>query len=300
MSIEQAPAATDALMAALDRGVETGEIGAAYARLVGELLDNSADLRERDDLRLAHLLHASLRSSTNADGAPPEELPTLVAPDLEIEREGRATALPDELPDGAAELHELLHARRSVPYFHRRPMQIATLGSLLSLALGTRELRSGYGRRDIPWRMFPSAGGLQPLDAYVFVNRVEELASGVYFYNPVRHELVEHELGDFRTRLVEAAIHTGWLLYAPVVVALVGNLRRVCWKYGSRGYRYMNVDTGVATMNLYLAGQALGLHGNAVAAFDDDAFNALLRLDGSWELTNLLFAAGEPPHAMRA
>jgi SagB-type dehydrogenase family enzyme len=299
MSTVDLPATSEALAAELERSVEAGEMTAAYGRLVSELLDNSAHLRERDDLRLAHLVHASLRSSTTADGAPPEDIPILAAPDLEIERDGRARALPGDPPERAAALHELLRARRSVPYFGRRPMPIATLGSLLSLALGTRELLSAYSRRDIPSRMFPSAGGLQPIDAYVFVNRVEELPSGVYFYNPVRHELVEHELGDFRTRLVEAAIHTDWLLYAPVVVALVGNLRRVGWKYGSRGYRYMNVDTGVVAMNLYLAGQALGLHGNAVAAFDDDAFNALLRLDGSWELTNLLFAAGERPRTMR-
>jgi SagB-type dehydrogenase family enzyme len=171
-------------------------------------------------------------------------------------------------------------------------MSLESLGALLGSALGSRELLAAYNRRDVPSRMFPSAGGLQPVDAYVIANRVAGLERGVYFYDPVRHELAVHDRGDCRQRVVEAAVHTDWLFHAPVVIALVGNFARVSWKYGTRGYRYLNVDTGVVTQNLYLVAHAMGMAGNAIAAFDDDAFNDLLRLDGADQFTNLLFAAG--------
>jgi SagB-type dehydrogenase family enzyme len=288
------------LIDAIERSVQAGALTSTYAAALLRLVHSSEHLHDRDEVMLAHLVHASARSAVAADGAQPGDLPTLTAPDLRIEHPGVARSLPDDVPPEAEALHELLLARHSVPYFGRQDMPLKTLGAMLELALGAREVLGAYNRRDLPSRMFPSAGGLQPIDFYVFANRVTGVAPGIYFYNAVRHELVEHELGDFRTKLVEAAIHTDWLFYAPVVVALVGNFRRVSWKYGSRGYRFLNVDTGVATMNLYLAGQALGLHGNAVAAFDDDAFNALLRLDGHWEFTNLLFAAGLRPPPFRA
>jgi SagB-type dehydrogenase family enzyme len=270
-----------------------------YAELLARVIDSSVGLRDREDLLLANLLHASVRSSTTTDGAPPEEMAVLTAPDLGIEREGASRPLPREIPAEAAALHELLTARRSVPYFGAEDLPLETLGALLRLALGVRELTFAYNRRDVPSRMFPSAGGLQPVDAYVIAHRVAGLSAGVYFYNPISHAVVEQELGDFRAPLVEAAIHTDWLFYAPVVIALVGRLPRVSWKYGTRGYRYLHVDTGVATMNLYLAGQSLDLHGNAVAAFDDDALNELLRLDGSRAFANLLFAAGRRPAGFR-
>ena len=276
-------------------------VSADYARLIARIVENSFDLSDRTDLRLAHLLHRSLRASVVDDAAPPEEIPVLTAPELHIEHDGgRTYPLSSAVPDSAEAFRKLVESRHSVPYSDSGELPLGDLGTLLYLALGTRELIRAYNRRDVPSRMAPSAGGLQPNDAYLFANRVADLAPGIYFYNPVRHELVEQELGDFRPKLVEAAFHTDWLFYAPAVIALVGNFQRVAWKYGTRGYRYVNVDTGVSVMNLCLAASALDMSGNAVAAFDDDSFNALLRVDGVWEFTNLLFATGRAPRSRRA
>lgn len=296
MTIEAVPEtnALDELADLLDEWATRHKVPEVYTRLLARFAANGYEMREHPAPWLAHFLHASLRSNTAADGAAPQDYLVLSAPDLGIgDRSGRQRhPLPSDPPERLAPLHRLLNTRRSIPYYSTAPMELATLAAILGTALGSRELLPAYNRRDVPSRMFPSAGGLQPVDAYVFANRVDGLEPGIYRYDPVDHALVQFERGDCRRRLVEATVHTDWLFYAPAVIALVGNFARVSWKYGTRGYRFLNVDTGVAAQNLYLATHALGLHGNAVAAFDDDRFNELLRLDGADQFTNLLFAAG--------
>lgn len=282
----------DALAAAVTAWAEQYGVHPSYADTLVRVARNGSGLVGREDTWLAHLLHASVRTAAATDGAAPQDYLVLTAPDLAIERDGPSTNLPDEVPADLTGLRELLDRRRSEPYYDPAPLALGTLGGLLATAVGSRRTLQAYNRRDVPSRRFPSAGGLQPVDTYVIANRVAGLERGVYFYNPVRHELRLCERGDVRSRLVDAAVHTDWLFYAPVVLALVGNFRRVHWKYGTRGYRLLQVDTGVAVQNLYLTATALGLSSNAVAAFDDDACNDLLRLDGAWEFTNLLFAVG--------
>ena len=103
------------------------------------------------------------------------------------------------------------------------------------------------------------------------------------------------EAGDFRAPIVEASFATNWLMHAQSVIAIVGNYERVAWKYGTRGYRYMGIDAGVVCGQLYLAATALGLAVNAVAAFQDDTTNRLLRLDGKDHFIQLLVTIGNKP-----
>jgi len=298
--VSERDAALADLTAALEEWAAKYGVSAEFSEALGRFATNGYALAERDDVWLAHLLHASLRSSVTVDSGLDQESLALIAPDLRVADpdgslpDARRIALRREPPERLAALHELLWQRRSVPYYSPEPLSLENLGVLLGAALGSRGMLTAYHRRDVPLRTFPSAGGLQPVDTYVIANRVDGLERGVYHYDPVGHELVLRERGDLRQRVVEAVVSTGWLFHAPVVVSLVGNFPRVGWKYGTRGYRYLHVDTGVAAQNLYLVTQALGLHGNAVAAFDDDAFNALLRIDGVDRFTNLLFAAGVP------
>jgi SagB-type dehydrogenase family enzyme len=52
------------------------------------------------------------------------------------------------------------------------------------------------------------------------------------------------------------------------------------WRYPERGYRYLLLDAGHVCQNLYLAAEGLGCGVCAIAAYDDDAINAALELDG--------------------
>jgi SagB-type dehydrogenase family enzyme len=75
----------------------------------------------------------------------------------------------------------------------------------------------------------------------------------------------------------------------PRRAAVVGRGR---WKYQQRAYRYIYLDAGHACQNLYLACEALGLGCCAVAAFDDDAVNRILDVDGKEEFAIYLATVG--------
>ena len=64
---------------------------------------------------------------------------------------------------------------------------------------------------------------------------------------------------------------------------------RTTWRYSERGWRYIFLDAGHICQNLYIACEAIGAGCCAVDAFDDDALNALLAVDGKEQIA--LYAA---------
>lgn len=286
----------DALAGAVVAGSATDE----YAGMISKFVRNSAHLAQSQPTALAQLIHPNFRWTVTDEGAPPEDMPVLTSPDLEVDIFSQeAIALPaianEERHEHIPALRELLDERRAMPYYSERPMSAADLSLLLDTALGTREMLFAYNRTDNPSRRFPTAGGLQPIDTYVAAQNVEGVVPGIHRYNPVAHELAPYEVGDVRVRLIEAALQTDWLFHAPIVLIFVVNLDRVLWKYGTRGYRYAHVDTGIATMNVLLTAQAMGMFSNPVAAFDDDLYNEIMGVDGSTRFVNLLVAVGHRP-----
>lgn len=269
----------------------------SFVDALAQVAGTAAELQDQDDVRVAHLLHHNLRAEATTDSTPEDRLQTTRAPDLAIAPPpGPRTALPAPPEDEEAARHlDLVRRRRSTPLFGERDMTAEELSGVLAGSFEAKGLAPAYHRRDVPRRVFPSAGGLQPVDAHVLIHRVEGVEPGVHRYDPLTHELVLQEPGDPRTRLLDATIFTEWLFDAPAVVVLSADLDRVLWKYGSRAYRYLLMDTGVVCGQLYLAATSMDLSVNAVAAFRDDALNALLRLDGVTRFANLLVGLGPQP-----
>ncbi|MFZ4396068.1 MAG: SagB/ThcOx family dehydrogenase [Kiritimatiellia bacterium] len=72
----------------------------------------------------------------------------------------------------------------------------------------------------------------------------------------------------------------------------VAVVKRMTWRYGQRGYRYLYLDAGHVCQNLYLAAEAIGCGVCAIAAFDDDALNRILKLDGETQFAVYLASLG--------
>lgn len=84
--------------------------------------------------------------------------------------------------------------RATVRDFQRLPISLADLAEILHHTLGFVEGRTAnnggedaddYLRR----RSSPSVGGLNATEGYVYVNNVDSLDAGIYYYNPRRHQL---------------------------------------------------------------------------------------------------------------
>lgn len=202
------------------------------------------------------------------------------------------TALPGkdfelDMPLGAA-----LERRRSIRELVLRPLPLASLGRLLHASYGVR----GHRKIGVEWaydRPAPSAGGRYPLELYVAVRAVEDLADGVYHYDARAHELELVRAGTAQPILSELAIGQEVIESANVVLVVTAIRQRTMWKYGQRGYRYVWIDAGHVGQNVYLVATAMGLGPTAIGGFFDRDVNALLELPEGEEAVYLI-AVGQP------
>ncbi len=209
--------------------------------------------------------------------------------------EAETIALPKEFLPINMTLAEALESRSSTHDFGSQPLSLQKLSTFLHYTYGVKRYAGAYNIKNFPVRMAPSAGGLQPVDLYLVINNVEEMRKGLYYYDPIEHALKLLDEGNMRRHMVRYCLFEDWIGYAPVVFISVCNLNRVMWKYSHRGYRFVHVDTGVLTENMYLVGTALGLATCAVAGYFDDMLNELLQINGRDEFATLVFTIGNKP-----
>jgi len=91
--------------------------------------------------------------------------------------------------------------------------------------------------------------------------------------------------------LTEACVRT-WISNSPLVFIWAAVPYRATWRYSQRGWRYIFLDAGHACQNLYLACEAINAGCCGVEAFDDDAMNNLLGLDGEKRFAVYMAPAG--------
>jgi len=178
------------------------------------------------------------------------------------------TRLPKPEVVGSMPVEKALAGRRSTRRFDPSPIDLSVVAQLLWSAQGITNERG--------FRTAPSAGALFPLEIYLVTGAVSGLESGVYAYDPSKHHLTRASLGDVRTALAEAAYRQQWIAKAPAVLVIAARFDRTTHKYGSRGTRYVHIEAGHASQNVYLQSESLGLGTCMVGAFDDVSVKALL------------------------
>lgn len=184
-------------------------------------------------------------------------------------------------------LEEAIEKRRSVRNYSKKPITLNQLSQLLFSAQGiTGKIY------DQPIRTAPSAGALYPFEIYVIANNIESLPRGVYHYSVRNHFLEEIKSGDFRKEITSAGLKQEMLGDADVTFVLSAIFNRIRFKYGERGFRYVYIEAGHISQNLYLQAVSLGLGSVAVGAFLDDKVNQIIDVDGKEEAAIYLHAVG--------
>ena len=107
---------------------------------------------------------------------------------------------------------------------------------------------------------------------------VEDLASGVYRYEPEEHQLTAIMDGDKRAELADAALAQSCVKERAISIVFTAIYERTTGKYGERGIRYVHMEAGHAGQNLCLQATAMGLGAITVGAFDDEQVAKLLNL----------------------
>jgi SagB-type dehydrogenase family enzyme len=184
-------------------------------------------------------------------------------------------------------VEDALKKRRSVRNYSTKPISKAQLSQLLFAAQGVTGKM--YGKA---FRTAPSAGALYPFEVYVIANNVQDLPQGIYHYSVLDHTLEPVKSGDFRSQIIDAGIGQQMLGDAGVTFVLSAIFDRVRYKYGERGCRYVYMEAGHISQNIYLQVVSLGLGSVCIGAFSDEKVNKLIDVDGWKEAVIYLHPVG--------
>ena len=134
----------------------------------------------------------------------------------------------------------------------------------------------------------PSAGARHPFETYLAVANVTGLKPGLYRYLALSHQLALLRANENIGReLATACLNQKWIANAAASFIWVAVPYRTTWRY-SAGLALHLPGCRPHLPNL-IACEAIGAGCCAVDAFDDDALNALLAVDGKEQIA--LYAA---------
>jgi SagB-type dehydrogenase family enzyme len=210
-----------------------------------------------------------------------------------IAYEGRPSfELPTPLSSFGASFADVVTRRSSTARFERRPMEPATLATILSYAYGvTRRNDTGYPPA---FRVVPSGGALYPLELYFYCETVKTLPAGIYHYHPGLHRVELVRAGDMADVLATCLISPQLAYEAELIVFVTAIFEKTTYKYGDRGYRFVLLEAGHVGQNLALVASALELGCLNIGGFFDRRTDRFLGLDGLEQSTVYLAAIGTP------
>ncbi len=129
----------------------------------------------------------------------------------------------------------------------------------------------------------PSGGGLHPVEAYLIVQHVEDVAPGLYHYQASEHALEllpspELPLPEF---IMQAVAQQHWFSDAHVLVLLAPRFDRTFWKYRNhaKGYRVVALEAGHLSQTLYLSATEAGLGAFITGAINEVQLEEAFGLD---------------------
>jgi SagB-type dehydrogenase family enzyme len=195
------------------------------------------------------------------------------------------------MPD--IQLHQAIGQRRSLRRYSDTPFSQDELSFLLWASVWARDFHSGQNN-EFTRRNVPSAGSRHPFECYLLVNRVEGIRPGLYYYHPLKHGLIRMESNDnIAEEILDGCLGQEMVANSAVTVILSAVPYRTSWRYQQRGYRYLYLDAGHVGQNVHLAAEALGAGACMVGAYQDEALNDCLGLDGTSEFVIYVMAVGK-------
>jgi SagB-type dehydrogenase family enzyme len=172
--------------------------------------------------------------------------------------------------------------------------EFLTMNELAFLLWATQGQRNS-GKGQPQFRTVPSAGARHSFETYLFINRVKTLPAGLYRFLPLSNELVlEYETDErFKNDLSKAVFGQRFVADGAVVFVWTTVPYRMEWRYLESAYRVILIDAGHVCQNLYLACEAIGAGTCAIGAYDQEAMDALLKVDGMNQFTVYMAPVGK-------
>lgn len=186
----------------------------------------------------------------------------------------------------ATALDSLLAARSTCRNFDRaRSVALDDLGQMLHRVFGAQARQALSPEASILKKNSPSGGGLHPIEAYLLVQRVAGLPSGLYHYQCVEHALEPLQLlepAQIARCAHDLVAGQRWFADAPVLVLMAARFQRTFWKYRNhaKAWRVVQLDAGHLSQTFYLSATEQGYGAFITGAINDRCAETLFELDG--------------------
>ncbi len=203
-----------------------------------------------------------------------------------------------DLPDGCEALEQLagmplgdaILRRESVRQYGPDPLTLEELSALLSATQGVRKVLSPA----CALRTVPSAGARHAFETWLAVGRVDSLTPGLYRYLPFDAQLVRlSEDSGIGRKAATACLGQNFVAAAAVTFFWTAIPERMEWRYDLAAHKVIAIDAGHVCQNLYLACESIGAGTCAIAAYDQEACDRLLGVDGGDEFTVYIAPVGK-------
>lgn len=180
--------------------------------------------------------------------------------------------------------------RQSWRTYTKEPLTLEEISFLLWATQGVwGEVISGHAYRTVP-----SAGCRHAFETYLVVLNVKGLKPGIYRYIPLSHQLLfEFSEDNLPGKIVDAVFRQPYPGNASVTFIWTVLPYRMEWRYHLAAHKVIAIDIGHVCQNLYLACEAIGAGTCAIAAYDQEALDRLLRIDGKDEFSIYLSSVGK-------
>jgi len=190
---------------------------------------------------------------------------------------------------GTIDLKNAIANRESRRDYLNEPLTLDELSFLLWATQGVRlKLDAGHALRTVP-----SAGCRHAIETRLCVLNIDGMEPGIYRYLPLEHELLfEQSPEKLNMKIVEASLGQRFTGEAAVVFVWTTIPYRMEWRYGIAAHKVIALDAGHVCQNLYLACEAVRAGTCAIAAYDQQAMDSLLGVDGVEEFTIYLASVG--------
>jgi SagB-type dehydrogenase family enzyme len=178
----------------------------------------------------------------------------------------------------------VLEKRKSIRIHQGNPITLNQLSEFLFRSCRIKEMPEYDSKRsyDISFRPYPGGGACYEIEIYLTINRCEDLAFGLYRYNPLEHTLEYLETNNnlLKELLLQAARSTGKNDFTPdILFTFTARFARVAWKYQSMAYAVILKNIGVLIQTLYLVATAMDLAPCGIGNGDADLFAQITGLD---------------------
>jgi SagB-type dehydrogenase family enzyme len=180
--------------------------------------------------------------------------------------------------------------RKSRRKFSLANLTLDELAYLLWATQGVRKVLPS-GRH---YRTVPSAGARHSFETYLVIQHVEGLKTGIYRYLPFDHQLVYlFTAENLSEKLTALASDQPFVGNSAVCFIWSSIPYRMEWRYGIHSEQVILIDVGHVCQNLYLAAESIGCGTCGVAAYEQDALDQFLGLDGRDEFVIYLAPVGK-------